>query len=265
MTPARRRRRAKTTGRGCSSNRSKLLLLFIQLPLIPILQTLQSAAVVSEDTSNWASHEFFLLIVSVCFCFFVCVDNWTGGQRNKEKWGRGMKKLSLLGICSIPVILRCISMYILSLSVNLSISYTHTHTPFCPLRIIISVLSVFAFLGRPTSVEWVSRGSADRVWEVRVGQEGYPLWCEFNVFMPFRGLGEFYWHGYEVVLWLCLCCRDTRTAWHLSPLRSRRKPMRAFSHLMVAGSEDGSSLFNFGMDKQTIRYTNWKFRKRSSV
>lgn len=100
-----------------------------------------------------------------------------------------MKKLSSLGICSIPVTLRCGETRIFTYM--FSLMHTQTH---CPLSAIISVL---AFTGRPTSVEWVSWGSADRVWEVRDGQEGRPLWCEFNVFSAVSGS---WWSGLNFML-----------------------------------------------------------------
>lgn len=60
-------------------------------------------------------------------------------------------------------------------------------------------------------------------------------------------------------MWLCLCCRDTQTVWHRSHLRSLSKPMHAFFRSMVAGLEEGSCLLSFGMERQTIRYTKYKY------
>ena len=152
-TPVRRRRRTKIIRRRCSSNRSKVGSLFFFLFHLPL------AEIIFTTKDVWLS-------ISILF-LFVCVDSWTGGQRRKENWERGMKKWSSSGTCSIPVTLRYGEEH----------ACNHTYCLSCVCKSLWSR----PLSGRSTGAEWVSWRSAVWVWEVRGGEEGHPLWRELNV------------------------------------------------------------------------------------
>lgn len=108
--PARRKRRIKIIRRRCSSNKSKLSIIFHEPPLC----TFGFPKCCALREGQWLcvsvlwSIKCIVWVPNSCCCAFLCADSLTGGQRSKEMQGRGTKKLSSSGTCSTPVTLRYI-------------------------------------------------------------------------------------------------------------------------------------------------------------